>query len=54
MKCNIEKCAMLKMKGRKKDTTKRKEQLNQERIRTHREEVNYKYLRISEVNPIKP
>ena len=46
----IEKCAMLIMKGRKRQMTEGTELRNQEKIRTIGEKETYKYLGILEMN----
>ena len=53
MEFGINKCAMLIMKSRKRETTKRIELPNQESIRMFGEKENYKYLEILEVDIIK-
>ena len=53
MEFDIEKCAMLIMKSRKRNLTVRVKPLNQEKIRTLREKETYKYLVILEADTIK-
>ena len=53
MEFGFEKCSMLIIEEKKRETSEGIEQLNQESIRTLREKENNKYLGILEANTIK-